>query len=100
MIGQSVSGDRWRSIAGGDCDWAEYDGDYVVFHRPSGQTHFVNAATALLLTEILCEPRSAEEAAVDLAACQAAPVDVDVYPRVLGLLVRLEELGLVERFRA
>ena len=45
----------WRSSAA-DCVWAIYGDDYVVFHRPSGKTHFLNAAGHRLLTEILDRP--------------------------------------------
>lgn len=88
---------RWQAAPAGHYTWADYDGDFVLFHRPSGQTHFVNAATVILLSEVLREARDLEEAAGDLAAAQQAGVGPDFAPRVLGLLLRLEELGLVER---
>lgn len=98
---------RWRAVAQGEFAWANEGEAPVLYHRRSGCTHFVNVATALLLQEILLEPKDAGEAAAALAAAQAAPGEAtpgEVPPEESGLpgqvqaiLLRLEELGLVER---
>jgi PqqD family protein of HPr-rel-A system len=77
--------------------WAEFGTDFVVYHRPSGKTHFFNAATALLLKEVLVEPRSALEAAQDLAERQAADATAEFLAAVQHSLEHLEYLGLVDR---
>lgn len=92
----------WRSAAAADCVWADWDGDYVLFHRPSGRTHFVNAATAVLLQHVLAEPKNVEDASLELAA--SWPDGYSHSPalrrHVEELLVRLEELALVTRVPA
>ncbi len=80
--------------------WAEWGGDCVVFHRPSGLTHLVNASTAVLLREVLSTPRTIAEAAARLAESQGAVPAPDYADDVGGLMERLEFLGLVERAAA
>lgn len=91
---------RWRSAPEEEFLWAEWDREYVLYHRPSGQTHFINAASAALLQKILLNPVDAQQASRALAAEQL-PENPDIgfeFTRyVFGLLVRLEELGLVVR---
>lgn len=71
-----------------------------MFHAPSGQTHFVNGATARLLREVLVTPKTIELAAVELAAAEGAEPGPDFLPGVAELVERLEALGLVERVQA
>jgi PqqD family protein of HPr-rel-A system len=87
----------WRSLEPGNVLWAEWDGEYVLYHRPSGKTHFVNAATVQLLKTVLLEPKSARAAALELAAGEAADADDEFCAEVAALLERLEHVGLVER---
>ncbi len=91
---------RWRAVPQSDLDWAQWGGDFAIFHRSSGLTHFVNASTALLLKEILVEPRGAESASRALAARQGVAADEPFSSQVRGLLLRLAELGLVDRVTA
>ncbi len=90
---------RWRAAAQHAFAWANEDNEPVLYHRPSGQTHFINAATALLLRQILLQPNDAESASQALAAAHEAPESDDLIEHVAGILLRLEELGLVERVR-
>ena len=91
---------RWKSAGAADCLWAGWDGSFVLFHRPSGRTHFVNAATALLLQRVLASPRDAASASLELAAAQHSEHSPDFLRHVEDLLVRLEDLGLVTRVAA
>lgn len=61
--------------------WAHWSDGHVLYHRPSGKTHFLNEAGAALLRELLANP--------------AETFDAD--PALQGLLLRFETLGLVER---
>ncbi len=88
---------RWKSADAVDCLWAGWDGNFVLFHRPSGRTHFVNAATALLLQRVLASPRDAASASLELTAAQHAGHSPEFLRHVEDLLVRLEDLGLVTR---
>jgi PqqD family protein of HPr-rel-A system len=77
--------------------WVEADGEFVLFHRPSGKTHFVNHATFLLLDQVLREPKDLTKTASHLAQAQGAAATGDFQQQLAELLQRLEELGLVER---
>ena len=76
--------------------WAQYESGHVVYHRPSGHTHFLNEGCALLLRECLLEPRDAVEAALALAALQGAEPDPQFLRHVSELLSHLERVGLIE----
>ena len=80
-----------------DLVWAEFGDDYVVYHKPSGKTHFLNSATALLLAHVLVEPKNAVEAAEELADREEAVGNADFFAAVARALAHLEHLGLVER---
>jgi len=90
-------GDSWRSLPSEDRYWAEFDSEYVLFHRPSGRTHFLNHSAFLLLEEVLSEPLHAPTVAERLAQAHGEPNSEGFSGQVEALLVRLEELGLVER---
>jgi PqqD family protein of HPr-rel-A system len=77
--------------------WAEFGVDVVVYHRPSGKTHFLNAATALLLKDVLVQPKSSLEAAEELADLQASAADSNFLVAVRASLEHLEHLGLADR---
>ncbi|HQX79853.1 MAG TPA: HPr-rel-A system PqqD family peptide chaperone [Steroidobacteraceae bacterium] len=87
---------KWRRADAAHCVWADWDELSVVYHRPSGKTHFVNASTAFLLEQLLGEPASVESAAQALAQAQDRPVDDALRDDVAGTLLRLAELGLIE----
>lgn len=72
----------------------------MVHHRPSGKTHFLNSASSLLLREILLDPMDPETASAHLAAAQGSDPEPEFEEYVAGLLIRFEELGLVERVAA
>lgn len=83
---------RWQAAEPDHLDWAAWDGEYVLFHQPSARTHLVNAATRELLTSILLSPRSLPEVEQELSRRGIAQEEGET----LGLLLRLEELGLID----
>lgn len=87
----------WCAGRAQDLVWAQLGDDYVVYHQPSGKTHFLNSATAVLLKHVLIQPKGAVAAAEDLAAREGAAGDDAFFAVVAESLVRLEHLGLVER---
>ena len=87
----------WVAAPVAEMLWSGAGDDYVLYHRPSGKTHFVNAATRQLLTQVLSEPRDLAAAAAELAGLQSVPFDADFVAQVGSLLQRCEELGLVRR---
>lgn len=87
----------WRASPVDDTAWVQFDDEYVAYHRPSGKTHFLNAATHRLLTDLLVEPaRLATVAAAFAAGSSASPVG-DVEKQLRATLSHLESLGLVAR---
>lgn len=82
---------------GAHCLWADWDDLAVLFHRPSGKTHFVNAATAFLLEQFSDAPLTVEAAARALADAQGRGVDDELGASVADTVQRLLELGLIER---
>ncbi len=93
----NTDGLRWRSISADDILWAEWDDDYVAYHRPSGKTHFLNASSALLLTEILVEAKDAASVTKLLSPSGDLDISRERVEQVMSMLARLEHLGLVER---
>lgn len=80
-----------------DLLWVEGDDADIVYHRPSGRTHCVNAATTYLLLDVLKEPKHLNAVIHDLKTGRGIDSQ-DLSPEyVTGLLLRLEELGLVQR---
>jgi len=77
--------------------WADWDELSVIYHRPSGKTHFINATTAFLLEQGLDQPATVESAARAVAQARDVPVDDELLADIDDTLLRLEELGLIER---
>jgi PqqD family protein of HPr-rel-A system len=96
---QSSEGASWRWVAApaADLRWCSWDGACAVYHRPSGKTHFVNDATRRLLEDVLAMPLPAADVAGKLAREQGVEDTEEFRAHVWGLLVRLEELALIER---
>jgi len=90
-------GPSWRAGRADELVWAEFGADVAVYHRPSGKTHFLNAVTALLLKDVLVQPKNSFEAAAELADRQAAVAGSDFLAAVSASLEHLEHLGLVDR---
>ena len=78
--------------------WADWDDEpSVIYHRPSGKTHFVNASTAFLLEQFFEGSATLGSATRALAEALGRAADDDLRLAVAGTLFRLEELGLIER---
>ena len=88
---------RWRAGLAQELIWSQLGDTYVAYHRPSGATHFLNAATANLLSHVLVDPCTAHAAAEALAAREGAATDSAFFGAVAESLSYLERLGLVER---
>ena len=91
------SANRWRSRAPDEIVWFDIAPDFVAFHRPSGKTHFFNAASKLLLTDTLLE--SADLPSI-LAAISSGSMDEmaeDFRQQMIVMLEHFESLGLVEQ---
>jgi PqqD family protein of HPr-rel-A system len=87
----------WRASPVDDTAWVQFDDEYVAYHRPSGKTHFLNAATHRLLTDLLVEPASLATVAAAFAAGSSASPVGNVEKELRATLSHLESLGLVAR---
>lgn len=88
---------KWRSRPRNEIAWAKFDDDFVAYHRPSGKTHFLNAASYNLLNEILIEPRSLS-AILEMFATEETDENADAYlEQMTEMLTHIEALGLIER---
>jgi len=88
---------KWSATSPNDVLWADWGADFVAYHRPSGKTHLLNAASQLLITRVLSTPRTTSEVVAELASLQSRPIDTAYSESIDILMGRLEQLGLVER---
>jgi PqqD family protein of HPr-rel-A system len=88
---------HWTAASPGELLWAEWDGRFVLYHRPAGRTHIVNEPTWLLLNAVLRETRDLASTTQELARLRDMQPDEELRGYVAGLLLHLEELGLVVR---
>lgn len=86
----------WQCADRAHCIWADWDDLSVLYHRPSGKTHFLNASAAYLLEQLMDGPVTAESAALMLAAAQERAASDELRADVASTLLRLAELGLIE----
>jgi PqqD family protein of HPr-rel-A system len=77
--------------------WADWGDLSVLYHCPSGKTHFINASTAFLLEQGLDQPATVESAAQAVAEVRGVAADDELRADISDTLLRLEELGLIER---
>lgn len=88
---------RWRAARADDLVWVEFGDGCAVHHRPSGKTHFVNAATAYLLRDVLAVPGDAGDIRRALGFDSSREQGAPAQDEIDELLPRLESLGLVSR---
>lgn len=87
---------RWQAVGPELLDWASWgDDEHVLYHRESGQTHLVNRAAVVLLTDVLREPRDLDQVIESLSAGWPPEQRERNIEETVGLVFRLEELGLV-----
>jgi PqqD family protein of HPr-rel-A system len=87
----------WRARPADEVRWLSLDDDYVLYHRGSGKTHFLNAASKHLLRDVLTVPRTAAEAAEALARHEGVVVEPAYVTVVARTLEQLDDLGLIDR---
>lgn len=91
------AGAVWSVPNGSDLHWRSWDGQTVVYHGQSGDTHLLHHIAAEALKRLLHEPATAEA----LGAAINEALHLEAHPNLAAeineLLSRLNELGLVER---
>ena len=87
----------WRSGPPEDIVWARFGEDFIAFHRPSGKTHFLNAATHVLISEILIETQDLDSIVGEFIAAEYDIDQTEFVDQMKSMLDHLENLGLVDR---
>ena len=86
----------WRVTANDRFLWRSWDGEQVVYHADSGDTHRLNALGAQALHLLIAGPRTTAELVEHLRAdCPGEP-DASIVAIVNELVSRFERLGLIE----
>ena len=91
----------WRVPHASALHWREWDGEFVVYHEPSGDTHRLNTLAARVLHLLIAEEMSQETLTARLVGNdgeQTPDLRDGEEPRavLVDLLHRLAELGLIE----
>ena len=77
--------------------WVRFGEDFIAFHRPSGKTHFLNAASNYLLTDLLDQPRNLAEIVTAFASAGLHDDEEALCSEISLMLDHLVGLGLVDR---
>lgn len=88
---------RWQSRPIEDVAWVVWGQDHIAYHRPSGSTHFLNAASKYLIAEILTCPKGAEEVTEAFGTRVGDPDWPARFGEIREMLHQLEHLGFIER---
>lgn len=73
-----------------------FEGQSVVFHIDSADTHLLNPTAARVLQRLKSNPASMTVLAEELALAHDLEPDQELLQHVEGLLANLYELGLIE----
>ena len=71
---------HWRIVPGSRFRWREWDGEFVLYHENSGDTHRLNPLGARAVRLLLASAASARELTGRIAA--ESPMDGNATPRV------------------
>ena len=96
----SESSPKWKVTDIDSLLWERWGDEYVVFHAPSGKTHFLNASGALILQLLSRDESYVGLMAAEIGLCTATPVDDVLMQQVQQTILRFEQLGLVSRCRS
>jgi len=92
-----VSGTAWRVPARQELRWRAWDGEYLVYHADSGDTHRLNAVGAAVL-RVIARGAVGTAELVDRVASEIQLEADSLYEPIDDLLARFEDLGLIESF--
>ena len=88
---------RWVAIRDHPLIWRSWgDGEHVVYSTASGGTHFINDATAEVLRRLEHSEVSFSDLVRDVADSFGTEFEEQLESYVAGLLVHLDQIGLVE----
>ena len=89
---------KWQSPPADSIVWTRWhDDQFIAYHRPSGITHYLNAASKALITELLIEPSDAATVARAFEPAAGESDRDEHLEEIVAMLVHLEHLGLIRR---
>jgi PqqD family protein of HPr-rel-A system len=88
---------RWTAIQGFSLLWRSWgDGEFVVYHTGSGETHLLNEVSAEALRQLDASCLDARELAARVAVSLGRANGESLEPHIEDLMLQLDELGLIE----
>jgi PqqD family protein of HPr-rel-A system len=91
-----VTTPTYRSDFPQDCRTHPIDGMTLVFHRPSGATHFLDSPLPEMLALLAAAPMDAARLTAELCATLGLPEDDEARAVVEARLADLVAIGLVQ----
>jgi PqqD family protein of HPr-rel-A system len=86
---------RWASAPHQDLVWRSWDGISIVYHVPSGRTHFLNELGSAILRGVGELPRTTDEIRSALVDAYRLEASDELAAATLETLHTLDRLGLV-----
>ncbi len=86
----------WRVVEGQTLKWRCWSGDYAVFNPLSGQTHFLDIVTGKIVVLLISGSHSIVEMRASISKFLDLPNDDKLAATIADILMRLEDVGLVE----
>jgi PqqD family protein of HPr-rel-A system len=87
----------WSVPEGTDLRWRSWDGQYVVYHCASGDTHLLQPIAAAALKRLQKRPSTAEELTRGVKAEFGLAAEPGLASQIQQLVKRFNDLGLIER---
>ena len=87
---------QWRVPAAASLRWRSWEGEHVVYHCESGDTHLLNPAAAEALKFLETRPAGADDLAEHVAARLSLAAGGQLRREMAELLAAFDDLGLIE----
>ena len=87
---------RWRIPEGAGLRWRSWNGDHVLYHGASGDTHHVSAVAAAAIHQLESGPATVEQLCRHLEQTLGLRADRELVGQLEEMLERFDELGLIE----
>lgn len=87
----------WQAVEPAELRWRSWEGQSVVFHVGSGDTHLLSPAAAEILQGLAAGPATFDSIVQRFATAMDAPVAPQIFDAVDGVLTSLGALGLVRQ---